>query len=286
MQRIGAVDHGPHRGKSFMTVLFLVLIFAGGLILGSFLNVVIYRVPIMAGLVEGNPATRFDFALPASHCPACKRPLKAWHLVPLVSWRVLRGRCAACGAAISARYPLIEAAGGVCALAAIAMFGPGATALVAFAAACLLICLGVIDFETGYLPDVLTLPLIVLGLGANAAGLFVPLLHAAIGAAVGYGIFWMIRFAYLKARGLEGLGLGDAKMLAGIGALVGWAALPVGVLIAAGGGLLLMGALAITGRPVSRETPVRFGPFLAIGGLAALGLNGAGLLALTLHAGA
>lgn len=191
-----------------------------------------------------------------------------WHLIPVISWMLLRARCAFCGARIPIRYPLIEMAGGMLALLSVGLFGIGWPALAVFAFLCALLVLAVIDIETGYLPDMVTLPLLFCGIVINGlAGLFAGLGSAVMGAAAGYGVFWLLRFAYLKLRGVEGLGLGDAKMLAAIGAWLGWASLPFVALGASLAGLAIVGGLALTGRAIDGQSAVRFGPFLALGAL-------------------
>ncbi|NHK29067.1 prepilin peptidase [Parvularcula flava] len=247
------------------------LIFSFGLCIGSFLNVVISRGPVLWGLAHSAHTERLGFATPRSQCASCHTPLKSWHLIPVFSWLVLRGRCAYCRERISIRYPLVELAVGVLAVALVRMNGWYPETLFLFVAACLIVALGVIDLETGYLPDMLTLPLIALGLIGGLISEwfwgFVPFFDALIGAIVGYGVFWLIRFIYLKMRGIEGLGLGDAKMLAGLGAVAGWMSLPLVVLAASLAGLVFVGIMHLRGKVVGAQTAIRFGPFLAIGGL-------------------
>lgn len=232
---------------------------------GSFLNVVIHRGPAVWNLVDDD-SRRGDFSRPRSYCPACGEQLRAYHLVPLLSYLALRGKCAACASPIPARYPLVEllaAAAGVLAVAIAGAPGPAAAAALFF---WILLALAVIDLETGYLPDALTLPLLVLGLAVNSIGLLTPLLDAAIGAVAGYGAFRLIAFIFEKARGIEGLGGGDAKLLAALGAWLGWQTLAPLVFIAALLALTGVGLTALRGQRPSRETPLPFGPALAASG--------------------
>jgi len=248
-------------------VVFATIFFAG-LAIGSFLNVVIHRGPVMWGLVDA-PA-RGNLASPRSYCPSCKTRLTVLNLLPLISYVVQRGQCANCGARISARYPIVEIMGAASLLLAVASFGftPAAPCAAAFAFA--LIALAFIDLETGYLPDALTAPLIALGLAANAFGLFVTFADAAIGAVAGYSIFWLIGVAYQRWRGREGLGLGDAKLLAAIGAWTGWMGLPMVIFVAALGTLAATGVLWLAGRKPTHDQPIPFGPGLCAAGVATL----------------
>jgi leader peptidase (prepilin peptidase)/N-methyltransferase len=235
-----------------------------GLTTGSFLNVVIHRGPAMWGLVDA-PA-RGDLVAPRSYCPACKTQLSIANLIPLVSYLAQRGKCARCGARISRRYPIVEALGGASALLAVWAFGWTPAALAAALFAFALIALAFIDLETGYLPDAIALPLVGAGLAANAAGLFAPFRDALIGAGAGYAAFWLVGAVYGRLRQREGLGRGDAKLLAAIGAWTGWSYLPLVVLFAAVGTLV---AISVK-RGVKADDAIPFGP----------GLCGAGFLAL------
>ncbi len=238
-----------------------------GLIAGSFLNVVIFRGPSQWGLVDGAP--RGTLAAPRSYCPACKNPIPSFRLIPVVSYLLLQGRCANCGAAISLRYPVVEAVGALTALASLAAFGPSWAAVAAAIFGFALIALAFIDLETGFLPDAITLPLILAGLGANAAGLFVSLRDAAIGAAAAYLAFRGIGVAFEKLRGKEGLGQGDAKLLAAIGAWGGWASLPVVVGVGAVVTLGYYGA-RYPFRKIPMDSEIPFGPGLCAAGFLVL----------------
>lgn len=246
-----------------------------GLLLGSFINVVIHRGPAMWALVEGQ--SRGNLVHPRSYCPSCRTQIRNRHLLPVVSYVVLRGKCAACAAPIPLRYPLAELAGAASGLAAAALFGATPAAGFALAFFLLLTALAVIDLETGFLPDALTIPLLIAGALANAFGLFASPLDAAIGALAGYGAFAGVAFAFRKLRGRDGIGLGDAKLLAGLGAWLGWAALPFIVFVSAMLALGAVLALRLAGRAIDGATPVPFGPALAAAGAAALIARGLGV---------
>lgn len=235
-------------------------IFLAGLAIGSFLNVVIHRGPAMWGLVDGPP--RGDLVAPRSYCPKCATPLTAMNLIPLFSYVVQRAKCAQCGARIPARYPIVEAMGGASALLAVLLFGLSPAALAAAIFAFALIALAFIDAETGYLPDAITLPLIGAGIAANAASLFGPLADALFGAAAGFALFWAISEIYARVRNRDGLGLGDAKLLAAIGAWTGWQLLPVVVFLASLGTL----AFVAVRRGAKPDDAIPFGPGLCAAG--------------------
>ena len=251
-----------------------------GLCVGSFLNVVIHRLPRMlerewkaqcAELrkepVPDEPA--YNLVVPRSACPACGHMITALENVPVVSWLALRGKCSACKAPISARYPIVEIMGGVLAVAAIVAFGATAKG----AAACLLLwtllALTMIDADTQYLPDDLTLPLLWAGLLVNLGGLFTPLPSAVIGAIAGYLTLWTVYWLFKLIRGKEGMGYGDFKLLAALGAWLGWTMLPLIVLLSSAVGAVIgLGLIAFKGR--DNELPIPFGPYLAIAGAIAL----------------
>lgn len=256
-----------------------------GVLIGSFLNVVIHRLPVMlerqwraecAQLAAGaEPATaveRFNLVVPRSACPACRAPITAWQNIPLLSFLALRGRCAACRARISVRYPLVEALTGVMSAAVAWKFGFGAAALAALVLTWFLIALAFIDMDTQYLPDNLTLPLLWLGLlvslcGAAQANASIPvdLRSSLIGAVAGYLSLWSVYQLFRLATGKEGMGYGDFKLLAALGAWLGWQLLLPTVLVAAAVGALVgVILLSIQGR--DRATPVAFGPYLAASG--------------------
>lgn len=222
----------------------------------------------MWGLIDDT--ARGDLMAPRSYCPACKTKLSALNLIPLASYIALRGRCSSCGAEIPIRYPVVEAMGGAGVVLSFIAFGLTPAAIVASVFALALIALAFIDLETGYLPDAITLPLIALGLVANAFGLFTTPLDALIGAVAGYALFWAIGALYQRVRHREGLGLGDAKLLAAIGASTGWMSLPIVIFIAAIGTLAVV---ALSGGGAHRDREIPFGPGLCAAGFAALFLG-------------
>jgi len=250
-----------------------------GLVIGSFLNVVVHRLPIMlerawraeisettdtAPPEDGLPA-RYNLWVPRSACPHCGHILHAWENLPLLSYILLRGRCSACGTHVSLRYPLLEMASAAFAAGALIAFGPTLMALAAFGLCATLLAMSAIDFDTHLLPDSMTLPLLWAGLIVNFNGLFTNLHDAVLGAIFGYLSLWAVHWVFRLVRGVEGMGYGDFKLLAALGAWLGWAALPQIVLIAAVAGAVI--GLAATWRGRMRfEEPLPFGPFLAAGG--------------------
>jgi len=251
-----------------------------GLLVGSFLNVVIHRLPRMmergwasqcaelAGR-EADDAPAYNLVVPRSACPSCGHVLRAIENVPVLSWLALRGRCSNCSARISPRYPVVELAGGVAAFAAIWAFGPTAKGLAACVLLWTLIALAFIDADTQLLPDDLTLPLLWAGLAANLFGLFVPLASAVIGAIAGYLVLWTVYWLFKLIRGKEGMGYGDFKLLAALGAWLGWPMLPQIILVSSVLGAL-GGILAILVKGRDGATPLPFGPWLAGAGAVAL----------------
>jgi leader peptidase (prepilin peptidase) / N-methyltransferase len=245
-----------------------------GLVIGSFLSVVVHRLPVMlerAWRAEVNPddaapASRYNLAVPRSACPQCGHVLRAWENIPVVSYVLLRGRCSACGTRISARYPLTELSTALLAVASLYAFGPTLMALAAFGLCATLLATSLIDFDTKYLPDSLTLPLLWAGLIVNIGeGGFVPLREAVVGAIAGYVFLWCVYWLFKLVRGVEGMGYGDFKLLAAIGAWLGWQALPQVVLFSALGGAIVGLVATMVGR-MRFEEPLPFGPFLAAGG--------------------
>ena len=230
-----------------------------GLILGSFLNVVILRLPRMLEedwkrdcaelsgeeAMPAESAPRLTLSSPPSTCPACGHRIRAHENIPILSYLLLRGRCSACGVAISVRYPIIE----------------GFTALLTWT----LIALALIDFDTQLLPDSLTLPLVWLGLILSLFGLFTDAESAIIGAVAGYLSLWTVFQLFRLATGKEGMGYGDFKLLAVFGAWLGWQFLPQIILLSAFTGAVLGVLLMVTGRH-QRGTPMPFGPYLAAAG--------------------
>lgn len=262
--------------------LFPWIALAVGLCVGSFLNVVIHRLPVMmerawradcaelAGQ-EVPDQGRYDLFVPRSACPGCKRPIRAYENIPLLSWLVLGRKCAGCGTRISMRYPLVELLGGITAAWAAWRFGFGAAALGAMLFMWITIALAFIDQATGYLPDDLTLPLMWAGLLFNVTATFVPLREAVIGAAAGYMVLWSINAAFRLLRGMDGMGYGDFKMTAAVGAFVGWKYLFLVILLSSCVGLVF-GLLQMLGarRGWNALFKFHFGPYIAIAGVAAL----------------
>ncbi len=236
-----------------------------GLVVGSFLNVVITRGPALWGLTDEETILG-SFWGPRSKCPSCRQQIRSWHNIPVVSYIILRGRCADCNASIGARYPLVELLGALSALIAISLFGISMAALFAAIFMWMLIALGFIDFETGYLPDAITFPMIALGLLASIMNLFVSFPAAIIGAFAGYSSFWLIATAYRHLRDREGLGMGDAKLLGALGAWSGWTLLAPIVFTSSLAALCLIAISTMRGREFDSESEIRFGPALAIAG--------------------
>jgi len=266
-----------------------------GLCIGSFLNVVIHRLPKMldrgwraqcAELAGETPPQEpaYNLVVPRSQCPACGHRITALENVPVVSYLVLRGRCSACRAAISPRYPLVEILTGALTAAAVLRFGPTLVALGACILLWSLVALTFIDFDTQLLPDNLTLPLLWAGLLANLAGVGpvgTSLRDAVIGAVAGYVALWCVYWLFKLIRGKEGMGYGDFKLLAALGAWLGWQMLPLIVLLSSVVGALIgIGLVVFKGR--DHQIPLAFGPYLAIAGAAAL-FFGKPLIAVYLH---
>ncbi|TVP45758.1 MAG: prepilin peptidase [Halomonas sp.] len=251
-----------------------------GLCLGSFLNVVITRLPVMLmrgwrnearAALELSPehSPRFNLATPASMCPRCESPI-AWHdNLPLIGWLKRRGRCSACQTPISLQYPLVELACGLLAIAVLALHGLTAAAVFIYGACLMLLVLAVIDFRTQLLPDVITLPLLWAGLLFQLFFQPFMLSDAVIGAMAGYLILWSFYWLFKLITGKEGMGFGDFKLLAALGAWLGWSFLPLVLLLSAGLGALV-GIIAQACSPRLRGTPLPFGPFLALAGWVAL----------------
>ncbi|PMR68944.1 prepilin peptidase [Halomonas heilongjiangensis] len=251
-----------------------------GLCLGSFLNVVIARLPVM--LMQGwraearealelpsEETPRFNLVTPRSICPACEAPI-AWHdNIPLLGWFKRRGRCASCRARISPQYPLVELAGGALALAVVAIFGATWQGLFILGACLTLLAMAVIDLRTQLLPDMLTLPLLWAGLLYQL--LFQPLLlsSAVIGVMAGYLALWSFYWLFKLVTGKEGMGYGDFKLLAALGAWLGWQSLPLVLILSAGAGAVI-GVLMQLAIPRLRGAPMPFGPYLVVAGWLAL----------------
>ncbi|MBI3576242.1 MAG: prepilin peptidase [Gammaproteobacteria bacterium] len=262
---------------------FLLLATLLGLIIGSFLNVVICRLPIMlerlwqrqceelgrqsaAATPNGGP---FNLVYPGSRCQHCHHAIRALENIPVLSFLWLRGKCAACGKAISWRYPAVELLTGILSLAVAWRLGIAPAALAALFLTWALIALAFIDYDRQILPDDIALPLLWAGLLLNVFGVFVPLSSAVIGAAAGYGSLWLVYQIFRLATGKEGLGFGDFKLFAALGAWLGWQQLPLILLLSSFlGAVVGIVFIAFFGR--DRRLPIPFGPFLCVAGWIAL----------------
>ena len=259
-----------------------------GLVAGSFLNVVAYRLPIMldrawreelaaatgAARDPVAPPERLNLALPASHCPSCRAPIPASQNIPVLSWLLLKGRCAACAAPISPRYPIVEALTGILSAAVAWRFGPTAATAAALVLTWFLIALSLIDLDHKLLPDGMTLPLLWLGLlvaliEPGGEPIFVDLRASVIGAAAGYLSLWSVYQLFKLLTGKEGMGYGDFKLLAALGAWLGWQFLPLVIVLSAAVGSIVGLSLILTGQR-SRQAEIPFGPYLAGAGWIAL----------------
>ncbi|HDX9008384.1 prepilin peptidase [Aeromonas dhakensis] len=262
--------------------LYFSLVFLFSLMIGSFLNVVIHRLPIMLErewqaeyLSYFNPETqlqqeeRYNLMVPRSACPHCGHAITAMENIPLLSWLWLKGRCRECQAPISARYPLVELLTALLSLVVAATFPPGWGLLAALLLTWVLVALTFIDLDKMLLPDQLTLPLLWGGLLFNLAGGFVPLADAVIGAMAGYLVLWSLYWAFKLFTGKEGMGYGDFKLLAALGAWLGWQALPIVLLLSSLVGAII-GISLILLRNHHQGKPIPFGPYLAIAGWIAL----------------
>ncbi len=259
-------------------LLALALLF--GLAVGSFLNVVIHRLPIMmerdwlsqCAELRNEPAPQHEalsLARPRSRCPHCGHAISAMENIPVLSYLALGGRCRGCRAAISPRYPLVEAVTGIAFALAAWKFGatPAAAGAMLFIAA--MIALTCIDFDTQLLPDDITLPLLWAGLLFNAFGTYTDLKSAVLGATVGYLTLWGVYWMFKLLTGKEGMGYGDFKLLAAIGAWTGWVVLPLTILLSSFVGAVVGIALMVLTKR-GRDVPIPFGPYLAVAGIIAL----------------
>jgi leader peptidase (prepilin peptidase)/N-methyltransferase len=253
-----------------------------GLCVGSFLNVVSYRLPIMMEIAwrrdrESHAAeslvppqaegARYDLIWPRSACPSCGAPIAAWHNIPVVSYLWLKGRCAACGAPVSKRYPIVEGLAAVLGLVVAYEFGPTWHTVAALTFTWALLALALVDFDTQLLPDSITLPLMWAGIllslvDVGGAPLFTDLRSSVLGAVAGYLSLWTVYQLFKLATGKEGMGYGDFKLLAAVGAWLGWQLLPVVILVSAAvGSIVGIGLIVLGGR--SRHAAIPFGPYLA-----------------------
>jgi len=251
-----------------------------GLCVGSFLNVVVYRLPKMmeaqwreecASLAGEEPAPQpvFNLVQPRSRCPSCAAPIAAWQNVPVVSWMLLGGKCASCKAPISFRYPAVEIAAALLAMVMAWRFGYSLALAGALVFGWALLALTFIDLDTQLLPDDITLPLLWAGLIVNLGGAFVDLKSAVLGAVAGYMLLWLVYWGFRLIARKEGMGYGDFKLLGALGAWMGWQVIPFVVLVSATAGAVVGGILLYLSRR-GMETRLPFGPYLALGGLAGL----------------
>lgn len=251
-----------------------------GLLIGSFLNVVIYRMPAMMQRESENyvaqesdqalPHTeRFNLMVPRSACPTCGHQITALENIPVVSYLALRGRCSQCKTTISPRYAIVELLTGVLSAWLVWRFGAGVTGLAVLLFAYLLIAMTFIDADTQLLPDDLTLPLLWIGLLVNLNATFVPLGDAVIGAVAGYLCLWTIFWLFKLVTGKDGMGYGDFKLLAALGAWLGWKMLPIILLMSSlVGAVVGIGLIVLAKR--GRNVPMPFGPYLAGAGMLSL----------------
>ena len=260
---------------------FLVITLLLGLAVGSFLNVVIYRLPKI--LFQGWRAEcrelleldtleteqKLTLSSPSSSCPSCGHKIKPWENIPVLSYLLLRGKCSACEANISLRYPLVELATGLLSVLVIAVLGFTPAGLTSLILLYVLIAASMIDIDHQILPDQLTLPMVWAGLLFNLYGVYTDLVSAVIGAMAGYLSLWSVYWLFKLLTGKEGMGYGDFKLLAVFGAWLGWQFLPQIILVSAiVGAIIGISMILIQGR--DKNIPIPFGPYLAIAGFVAL----------------
>ncbi len=260
---------------------FVLVVVVFGLLIGSFLNVLVYRLPKMMQRewriqareileLEAEPAgPTFNLVLPNSTCPHCQHEIRPWENIPLVSWLALRGKCSACKAPISQRYPLVELACGLLSAFIAWQFGPTWQCAAMLLLSWGLLAMSLIDADHQLLPDVLVLPLLWLGLIINQYGLFATPSDALWGAVAGYLSLWSVYWLFKLLTGKEGMGYGDFKLLAMLGAWGGWQILPLTILLSSLVGAVL-GVIMLRLRNAETSTPIPFGPYLAIAGWIAL----------------
>lgn len=253
-----------------------------GLCVGSFLNVVIHRLPKMMeqewqaqcselrGEIAPGVTEPLSLARPRSRCPACGHQISALENIPLISYLfILKGKCSACGTRIPPRYPIIEATTAVLSAYAAWHFGPTMQTIGALLLVWALVALSAIDFDTQLLPDSITLPLLWLGLAFNLWGVYADLPAAVVGAMAGYLALWSVFWLFKLATGKEGMGYGDFKLLAALGAWLGWQMLPAIILLSSVVGAIVGISLIVVARH-GRNIPIPFGPYLAAAGVIAL----------------
>ncbi|AKX59832.1 methyltransferase [Thiopseudomonas alkaliphila] len=270
--------------------LFIALASLLGLLAGSFINVVAYRLPKMLQadwqqqakviLAEAQPAVaarpepdstspRFNLLVPRSACPRCQHVIKPWENIPLLSWLALKGKCSGCQQAISKRYPFVELASGILSAVVAWRFGFGLPAMAILLLTWGLLTMSLIDADHQLLPDILVLPLLWLGLLLNTQSMFVSLSDAVLGVAIGYLSLWSIYWLFKLIMGKEGMGYGDFKLLAMLGAWGGWQVLPLTILLSSLVGAVL-GIIILRLQKEGMEKPIPYGPYLAVAGWIAL----------------
>lgn len=260
--------------------LFIAFVTFGGLLVGSFLNVVIYRLPIImerewrmqCDELNGNeskPMEAFTLSIPRSRCPHCSHEITALENIPVISYLILGGKCKQCKAAISKRYPLIEALTGLLSGIVAWQFGFDWTCAGGLLLTWSLIALTFIDVDHQLLPDSITLPLLWLGILFNLFAVYTDLQSSVIGAIAGYMTLWLVFHGFKLATGKEGMGYGDFKLLAALGAWLGWSFLPSIVLLSSLVGAVI-GITLVVFRQHQRDIPIPFGPYLATAGWIAL----------------
>jgi leader peptidase (prepilin peptidase)/N-methyltransferase len=265
---------------------FITVVFLFSLLIGSFLNVVIYRLPIMmerewreqaeelmqTPSEQKLPTGRFDLVAPRSRCPSCGKLITAMQNVPVISYLFLKGRCGHCGASISARYPLVESMTAILAATCAWQFGIGWEAIMAIILTITLVAIAMIDADTQLIPDSIALPLMWLGLAMSlfhpltgATTLFISPQDAIVGAMAGYRTLWSIFWLFKLVTGKDGMGYGDFKLLAALGAWLGWQQLPIIIMLSAVVGAAI-NITMIVARGKDRNIPIPFGPYLAAAG--------------------
>ena len=261
--------------------IFYIFVFLTGLAIGSFLNVVIFRLPLMLEnewrqqchdfleLKDETSTEKLTLSSPASSCPKCQHKIRFWENIPVISYILLKGKCSSCGNHISIQYPIIETVTAVLSLAVAIRFGVSWQAFGALLLTWALISLTIIDFHKQLLPDNITLPLLWLGIIVSISGLFTDLQSSVIGAMAGYLILWTVFHIFKILTGKEGMGFGDFKLLAALGAWMGWQLLPLIIILSSLVGAII-GISMMAFLKHDKNIPIPFGPYLAIAGWIAL----------------
>jgi len=261
--------------------IFYSFVFIIGLTVGSFLNVVIFRLPLILEkewrqqchefleLEDKNNTEKISLSSPASSCPECQHKIRFWENIPVISYTFLKGKCSSCGTKISIQYPLIETITALLSLIVAIHYGVSWQTVAALLLTWSLISLTMIDFHTQLLPDNITLPLLWLGLIVNMFGLFTDLQSSVIGAITGYLILWIVFHSFKLLTGKEGMGFGDFKLLAALGAWMGWQFLPLIIILSSVVGAIIGISMMIFLKH-DKNIPIPFGPYLAIAGWIAL----------------